>query len=105
LEDHEKIHLGSITLEVIYCPGHSPGSVCFYNAKEKILWGGDALFRESIGRTDLPGGDYETLEHNIQDRLFTLPDETEVYPGHGLPTTIGYEKVNNPFVGKARLSI
>jgi hydroxyacylglutathione hydrolase len=99
IEEHEKIQLGDITLEVIYAPGHSPGSVCFYNAKEKILWGGDVLFRESIGRTDLSGGDYDTLEHNIHTKLFTLPDDVEVFSGHGIPTTIGYEKLHNPFVG------
>lgn len=99
IEEHEKITLGDITLDVIYAPGHSPGSVCFYNAKEKKLWGGDVLFRESIGRTDLPGGDYDTLENNILTKLFTLPDDVEVFSGHGIPTTIGYEKRNNPFVG------
>lgn len=99
IEEHEKITLGDITLEVIYAPGHSPGSVCFYNADEKKLWGGDVLFRESIGRTDLPGGDYDTLENNILAKLFILPDEVEVFPGHGIPTTIGHEKRYNPFVG------
>lgn len=99
IEEHEKITLGDINLDVIYTPGHSPGSVCFYNAKEKKLWGGDVLFRESIGRTDLPGGDYDTLEHSILTKLFVLPDDVEVFSGHGIPTTIGYEKANNPFVG------
>lgn len=99
IEEHDKLQLGDITLEVLYCPGHSPGGVCFYDAKAKKLWGGDVLFRESIGRTDLPGGDYDTLEHNIHTKLFTLPDEVEVFSGHGIPTTIGYEKVHNPFVG------
>jgi len=101
IEEHEKIKLGDSTLEVIYSPGHSPGSVCFYNVKEKKLWGGDVLFRESIGRTDLPGGDYDTLEHNILTKIFTLPDEVEVFSGHGVPTTIVHEKINNPFVGSA----
>lgn len=99
IEENEKIQLGEITLKVIYSPGHSPGSVCFYNANEKKLWCGDVLFRQSIGRTDLPGGDYDTLESNIRSKLFTLPEDVEVFPGHGLPTTIGYEKINNPFVG------
>ena len=92
IEEHEKITWGDITLDVIYAPGHSPGSVCFYNAREKKLWGGDVLFRESIGRTDLPGGDYDTLENNILTKLFVLPDDVEVFPGHGISTTIGYEK-------------
>lgn len=99
VEEYEKIALGDIELEVIYAPGHSPGSVCFYNAKEKKMWGGDVLFRESIGRTDLPGGDYDTLEKNILTKLFVLPDEVEVFSGHGMPTTIGHEKRHNPFVG------
>ena len=99
IEEHEKITLGDITLDVIYAPGHSPGSICFYNEKEKKLWGGDVLFHESIGRTDLPGGDYDTLENNILTKLFVLPDDVEVFSGHGIPTIIGYEKVNNPFVG------
>jgi glyoxylase-like metal-dependent hydrolase (beta-lactamase superfamily II) len=99
IEEHEKITLGDIELDVIYAPGHSPGSVCFYNAKEKKLWGGDVLFHESIGRTDLPGGDYDTLENNILTKLFVLPNEVEVFPGHGKATTIGHEKKYNPFVG------
>ena len=99
IEKHEKITLGDTILEVIYAPGHSPGSVCFYNSNEKKLWGGDVLFRESIGRTDLPGGDYDTLERNILTKIFILPDDVVVYPGHGIPTTIGYEKSHNPFVG------
>lgn len=99
IEEHEKIMLGDIKLEVIFAPGHSPGSVCFYNAEEKKLWGGDVLFRESIGRTDLPGGDYDTLERNILTKLFKLPDEVEVFSGHGIPTTIGHERLYNPFVG------
>lgn len=99
IEEHEKITWRDIELEVIYAPGHSPGSVCFYNKEEKKLWGGDVLFRESIGRTDLPGGDYDMLENNILTKLFILPDDVEVFPGHGTSTTIGYEKRHNPFVG------
>ncbi|HTB31145.1 MAG TPA: MBL fold metallo-hydrolase, partial [Bacteroidia bacterium] len=105
IEEHEKIQLGDITLDVIYAPGHSPGGVCFYDAQSKKLWGGDVLFRESVGRTDLPGGDYDTLEKNITTKLFTLPDDVEVFSGHGIPTTIGHERQFNPFVGEARLSI
>ena len=99
IEEGDKITLGDSTLEVIFAPGHSPGSVCFYDAKAKKLWAGDVLFRESIGRTDLPGGDYDTLEKSILTKLFTLPDEVQVFPGHGIPTTIGHEKHFNPFVG------
>ncbi|HEX5555895.1 MAG TPA: MBL fold metallo-hydrolase [Chitinophagaceae bacterium] len=98
LEDTEKIHWGADTLEVILAPGHSPGSICFYCEKQKFLLGGDVLFRESIGRSDLPGGDYDTLERSILERLYVLPDDVTVYPGHGPQTTIGHEKRNNPYV-------
>lgn len=98
LIDNEEIRLGEDVLKVIFAPGHSPGSVCFYCEKQQFLIGGDVLFRESIGRTDLPGGSFETLETSIRERLYTLPDDTVVYSGHGPKTTIGYEKKNNPFV-------
>lgn len=98
LTDKEDIRLGEDILKVIFTPGHSPGSVCFYCEKQQFLIGGDVLFRESIGRTDLPGGNFETLEASIRERLYTLPDEVAVYPGHGHETTIGYEKKYNPFV-------
>lgn len=96
-EDAE-ISLGQDTLKVLFAPGHSPGSICFYSASQHFLIGGDVLFRDSIGRTDLPGGNHEQLLNSIRTTLFTLPDETVVYPGHGEPTTIGYEKRNNPFL-------
>jgi hydroxyacylglutathione hydrolase len=101
LEDRGEILLGNDRLELILAPGHSPGSICFYSPEQHFLLGGDVLFRNSIGRTDLPGGDYDTLISSIKNRLFTLPEETTVYSGHGEPTTIGYEKRNNPFVGQA----
>jgi hydroxyacylglutathione hydrolase len=97
-EDKDKIKLGNDVLELILAPGHSPGSICFYVPAQHFLLGGDVLFRNSIGRTDLPGGDYDTLINSIKNRLFPLPDETVVYSGHGEPTTIGYEKKNNPFL-------
>jgi hydroxyacylglutathione hydrolase len=99
IEEGDKITLGDSTLEVIFAPGHSPGSVCFYDAKSKKIWAGDVLFRESIGRTDLPGGDYDILEKSILTKFFTLPDDVQVFPGHGIPTTIEHEKRFNPFVG------
>jgi glyoxylase-like metal-dependent hydrolase (beta-lactamase superfamily II) len=99
LKDGDTIVLDDDELRVILTPGHSPASVCFYCEKQKILIGGDVLFRESIGRTDLPGGDHETLLKSIREKLFVLPDDVTVYPGHGMPTTIGYEKRNNPFLG------
>jgi len=100
LEEGDIIKLGNEELQVIFAPGHSPGSICFYSAKHQKLWGGDVLFRESIGRTDLPGGDFDTLANHIQNKLFKLPDDVVVYSGHGIPTTIGHEKKHNPFVGE-----
>jgi glyoxylase-like metal-dependent hydrolase (beta-lactamase superfamily II) len=100
MEDGGEVLLGSNRLELILAPGHSPGSICFYSQEQHFILGGDVLFRNSIGRTDLPGGDYDTLISSIKNRLFSLPDETVVYSGHGEPTTIGYEKKNNPFVGQ-----
>jgi glyoxylase-like metal-dependent hydrolase (beta-lactamase superfamily II) len=92
------IALGEEQLEVLFLPGHSPGSVGFYHRQQGILIGGDVLFRGSIGRTDLPGGDHATLLKSIREQLWPLPDETIVYSGHGRPTTIGYERANNPFL-------
>lgn len=98
LKEGEKINLGNEEMEILFTPGHSPGSVCFYSEADKFVIGGDVLFNGSIGRTDLPGGDFNTLINSIQTQLFTLPDETKVYPGHGTLTTVGFEKMNNPFV-------
>ncbi len=97
LEAGDKLFLGEEEFSILLTPGHSPGSICFYHPKQNFLIGGDALFQGSIGRTDLPGGDYDTLIHSIRTQLFTLPDEVVVYPGHGLETNIGWEKNNNPF--------
>ena len=85
-------------LEIRFTPGHSPGSISFYHKAGGFIIGGDVLFNGSIGRTDLPGGKFETLVNSIQTQFFTLPDETKVYSGHGLATTVGFEKMNNPFV-------
>jgi hydroxyacylglutathione hydrolase len=98
IEEEEKIKLGEDELEVRFTPGHSPGSVCFYNGEAGFAIAGDVLFNGSIGRTDLPGGDFDSLINSIQTQLFTLPDETKIYPGHGPMTTVGFEKMNNPFV-------
>ena len=98
LQEGQKVQLGTDALELIFAPGHSPGHLCFYCRKQGFLIGGDVLFRESIGRTDLPGGNHATLISNIKTKLFTLPDETVVYSGHGPATTIGYEKKHNPFL-------
>ncbi len=98
LEEGDVLELGGDKLEVLLTPGHSPASLCFYCRNQQFVIGGDVLFRESIGRTDLPGGDHATLLDSIRTRLFVLPDEVIVYPGHGPATTIGYEKEQNPFV-------
>lgn len=91
------IVLGAENLDVLFTPGHSPGSVSFYHADGKWVVSGDVLFQGSIGRTDLPGGHYETLLKSIREELFTLPDEVRVYSGHGPVTFIGTEKASNPF--------
>jgi len=98
LHPGDTVFLGNDALKVIFAPGHSPASICFYSESQSFLIGGDVLFRESIGRTDLPGGNHERLLQSIRENLFTLPEEVKVYPGHGLTTTIGYEKRNNPFL-------
>ena len=98
LTEGEVIAFGGATFKILFAPGHSPGSVCFYNEKEKYIIGGDVLFQGSIGRTDLPGGDFDTLIRSIRTQLFTLPDDVIVYSGHGPLTTIGQEKISNPFL-------
>ena len=93
--DHLKV--GNLNVEIIHVPGHSPGSICLKVEESLIV--GDVLFAESIGRTDLPGGDHQLLINGIREKLFVLPDETVVHPGHGPDTSIGHEKIANPFVG------
>jgi hydroxyacylglutathione hydrolase len=97
LTDGETVMAAGVSLEVIAVPGHSPGGVTFYSKEGGVVFTGDSLFAGSIGRSDLPGGNHRQLMKNIRDRLFTLPDETVVYPGHGPETTIGEEKRSNPF--------
>jgi hydroxyacylglutathione hydrolase len=92
------IQLGKEVIQVLFTPGHSPGSVSFYSPENGFVISGDVLFRGSIGRTDLPGGDFKTLSERIRNQLFTLPGDTIVYSGHGPATTIAWEKVNNPYV-------
>lgn len=95
--DGDIITFGNTRLEAIHVPGHSPGSIVYYNKEENCLFSGDVLFQGSIGRADLTGGNFDELREHICSRLFVLPGETVVYPGHGDSTTIGIEKKNNPF--------
>ncbi len=97
LDDNSKIQFGSETLEVITSPGHSPGSICFYNRSNDILFSGDTLFQSSIGRTDLPGGNYTDIISSLS-RLTNLPSSTTIYSGHGNATTIASELIHNPFL-------
>jgi len=99
VKDGDSLKVGDETIRVLHTPGHSPGSISL--SGNGYVLTGDALFNQSIGRTDLPGGDLNTLIHSIMEKLFKLDDDTTVYPGHGPETTIGDEKLANPFVGKA----
>jgi len=98
LNHGDEIRFGNSSLKVLHVPGHSPGSVCFYEEKSKILITGDVLFNGSIGRTDLPGGDFDTLINGIKSKLLVLPDDVDVFPGHGSATTISDEKARNPYL-------
>jgi hydroxyacylglutathione hydrolase len=98
INEGDIIKLDEDELQILLTPGHSPGSICFYCPQQNFVIGGDVLFRESIGRTDLPGGNYEMLLTSIKEKLSVLPDDTIVYNGHGQPTSIGYEKRNNPYL-------
>ncbi|HKJ26647.1 MAG TPA: MBL fold metallo-hydrolase, partial [Anaerolineales bacterium] len=94
----QSLTLGAHTFEVRHTPGHTPGHVVFYAREDATLFCGDVIFRGSIGRTDLPRGDFNTLIESIRTQVFTLPDETLLLNGHGPETTVGYEKANNPFL-------
>ncbi len=98
LEDRETLTLAGIDFEVLHTPGHTPGHCCFHVSEEGLLFSGDQLFAGSIGRTDLPGGDYAALMRSMQQRVLTLADETAVLPGHGPATTIAHERLTNPFL-------
>lgn len=98
LKEGEPFGFGHSVLEVIHVPGHSPGHITLYSREEGFLLAGDVIFRRSIGRSDLPGGDYDQLITAIRGKLMTLPEETTVWPGHGPETTIGAEKAENPFL-------
>ena len=98
LKEGEHISIGDDRLEILFTPGHSPGSVSFYDKKGGFVISGDVLFKGSIGRTDLPGANFETLANSIRTQLYVLPADTKVYSGHGPATTIGEEMKSNPFV-------
>ncbi|MEL6536234.1 MAG: MBL fold metallo-hydrolase [Bacteroidota bacterium] len=98
VDEGDRITFGNTNLDILFTPGHAPGHIVFYHREQGVVVGGDVLFRGSIGRTDLPGGDFDTLASSIRTKLYTLPDNVVVYPGHGPETTIGFEKQNNPFV-------
>lgn len=98
LEEDDVVRIGDDELHVLFTPGHSPGSISFYNPEAKFVISGDVLFQGSVGRTDLPGGDFTILEESIKTKLYTLPADVIVYSGHGESTTIGDEMKTNPFV-------
>jgi len=97
IKEGESIQLGNETLKVLFLPGHAPGHVGFYHEASKAPVSGDVLFQRSVGRTDLPGGNFDVLINSIHRQIFTLPDDVTVFPGHGPTTTVGEEKVSNPF--------
>ena len=99
LHDGDDLAVGQLNTKILHTPGHSPGSVSLWIAQEEGVFCGDVLFREGVGRADFPGCSREALERSIRERLFALPDETTVYPGHGPKTTIGHERRHNPWVG------
>ena len=100
LTDGETVSVGNYEFDVLHIPGHTPGHVVFYCAADKLLLTGDVLFYESIGRTDFPRGNHQDLLNNISHKLYVLPDDTRVIPGHAITTTIGHEKQHNPYIRK-----
>jgi len=102
VKDGDKLVIGATEVHVLHTPGHTQGSICLWMPAERKLVAGDTLFRDSIGRTDLPGGDGGQILQSIHDRLLCLPDETQVFPGHGDATTIGRERVSNYFLQRLR---
>ena len=98
LNEGDVVEFGNSKLDILFIPGHSPGHIVFYNNDQKFVIGGDVLFYGSIGRTDLPGGDHDTLINNIKEKLLPLGDDFQVYSGHGPTTNIGFERENNPFL-------
>ncbi|HLS80921.1 MAG TPA: MBL fold metallo-hydrolase [Steroidobacter sp.] len=105
LEHGDLVSVGSETLEVLHCPGHTPGHVVFFHRPGRFAWVGDVIFAGSIGRTDLPGGDHATLIRSIRERLFTLGDDVRFLPGHGPMSTFGQERNCNPYVSDRALGV
>lgn len=98
IKEGDVINFGNSTLQTLHTPGHSPGSISYYNLEDKFIIGGDVLFYGSIGRSDLPMGNHDTLIKSIKEKLMPLGDDMKVYSGHGIPTSIGFERMNNPFL-------
>ncbi len=98
IHEGDKLKIGKHVLDVLHTPGHVDGHLTFVSREQKFAIVGDVLFRDSIGRTDLPSGDFDTLAHNIRTKIYTLGDDFTIYPGHGPDTTVKYELINNPFV-------
>ena len=98
LEDQAVFEQAGVALTVLHTPGHTPGGICLYSQADSIVFTDDTLFTESVGRSDFPGGSHDQLITSIKDKLFTLPDDTVAYPGHGPQTTIAHEKAGNPFL-------
>lgn len=98
IKEGDVISFGNSALQTLHTPGHSPGSISYYNLEDKFIIGGDVLFYGSIGRSDLPMGNHNTLIKSIKEKLMPLGDDMKVYSGHGMPTTIGFERMNNPFL-------
>jgi glyoxylase-like metal-dependent hydrolase (beta-lactamase superfamily II) len=101
LDEGDRVQFGDVEFDVRHCPGHTPGHVVFFNPAQRIAFVGDVLFAGSIGRTDFPGGDFDTLIRSIRDKLFVLGDDVRFVPGHGPMSTFGDERRTNPFVGDA----
>lgn len=102
LEEGDAVEFAGRAFEILFTPGHSPGSISLYSPQDKLIVSGDVLFRDSIGRTDLPGGDFQTLMGSIRDKLLPLDDDVKVIPGHGPETSIGRERTSNPFLAQLR---
>lgn len=98
LRDHEKVTVAKLTFEVIHTPGHTKGGCCFYSAEDKILFSGDTVFLESVGRTDLPTGNGRELVDSVRNKVLVLPNDVKIYPGHGPETDVAYEMANNPYM-------